>query len=141
MLTGPAGATSVLPKAGDALTVATGGGGGGGGGVDDGLVGAVSGAVAAVLDPPATGAAAVESTSCWAVGPVVDVAASEPAEHPDTTATTPITAAANHRAPWPLVRLITPPPIIFRSAQQRTSRPRIAPGLDPTISVNQVRTA
>src|SRR6478609_6589315 len=54
-LTGPAGATSVVPKAGDALTVAT----GGGGGVDDGLVGALAAAVLGPVDPVSLGPAVV----------------------------------------------------------------------------------
>ena len=58
----------------------------------------------------------------------VDAAVSEPVEHPATRASTPMTAATNHRKPCPRVGIITPPPIIASIRKQHSARSRIAPG-------------
>jgi hypothetical protein len=132
--TGPAGATSVLPKAGDALTVAT---GGGGGVTEDGLVGAVD-AVVFGADDSAVPGPAVMAVKVGAV----DVAASEPVEHPLSKANAPISVTANHRKPCRFACIMTPPPIMssIRTAAHHPARgsPR---AVESTISPSSVRTA
>jgi len=137
---------SVLPKAGDAVTVAT---GGGGGATVDGLGAAL--VVLTAADPMVSGTAV--PVGPVAVGPVAvskgavgtDVAANEPFEHPASSTTIAMMAAGSHRGiRWGracrLVRMMTSPPIIGRYPHGNTPG-RTVPRLESTISPNPVRTA